>query len=122
MPQEVPLTVSEPELVVTIAPLKWIPRALSVPFAAVPVIITLPAPVAEMLADDDTKTPLGVPSVPHEVPLTVSKPELLVTLELRKSIPWAKADPFAAVPVIVTLPVPVAEMLADDDRLTPLEF
>ena len=52
MPLDVPLTVSEPELVVTADPETIIPQASSVPFAAVPVIVTLPTPVAEMLADD----------------------------------------------------------------------
>ena len=52
MPHEVPFTVSEPELVVTFEELKsWIPIAKFVPHAAVPVIVKLPAPVAEMLAD-----------------------------------------------------------------------
>jgi hypothetical protein len=46
------LTVSEPELVVTQEEFTKIPRAESVPFAAVPVIVTWPVPVAEMLADD----------------------------------------------------------------------
>ena len=50
MPHEVPLTVSEPELVVTLDPSIEIPRVLTVAFA-VPVIDTLPTPVAEMLAD-----------------------------------------------------------------------
>ena len=51
VPLDVPLTVSEPELVVTADPETIIPQASSVPFAAVPVIVTLPTPVAEMLAD-----------------------------------------------------------------------
>ena len=51
MPHEVPLTVSEPELVVTLEEFTKRPRAESIPFAAVPVIVTLPAPVAETLAD-----------------------------------------------------------------------
>ena len=54
--------------------------------------------------------------LPHEVPLTVSEPELVVTLEESAWIPWALSAPFAAVPVIVTLPAPVAETLADPLR------
>ncbi len=54
---EVPLTVSEPELVVTVDPYKKIPVAPDVPFAAVPVIVTFPASVAEMLADEARKIP-----------------------------------------------------------------
>ena len=50
------------------------------------------------------------------MPLTVSEPEVVVTKDVRKMIPQAEFVPFAAVPVIVTLPVPVAEMLADDLR------
>ena len=49
--------------------------------------------------------------MPHEVPLTVSEPELVVMLEVsRTSMPRASSVPFAAVPVIVKLPVPVAEI------------
>ena len=88
VPNEVPLTVSEPELVVTFEPnLTKMPQALSVPFAAVPVIVTLPAPVAEMLADEARKTPLEFHPVPHEMPLNVSEPKLVVTV-----------DPFAKIP------------------------
>ena len=54
--------------------------------------------------------------MPHEVPLTVSEPEVDVTVDSLTSMPRASFVPFAAVPVIVTLPVPVAEMLADDLR------
>jgi hypothetical protein len=42
-------------------------------------IVTLPAPVAERLADDLRETPAEANPVPHEVPLTVSEPELVVT-------------------------------------------
>jgi hypothetical protein len=77
---EVPLSVSEPELVVTQE--FWYiytPQAYIVPFAAVPVIVTLPVPVAEML-EEPAKTPEELSPVPHEVPLTVSEPELVVTV------------------------------------------
>ena len=76
-------------------------------------IVTSPAPVAEMLADDFRKTPLEFAPVPHEVPLTVSEPEVVVTADESTRIPLAEPVPFAAVPVIVTLPEPVAEMLAE---------
>jgi hypothetical protein len=46
------------------------------------VIVTWPTPVAEMLADDLSFTPMEVAPVPHEVPLTVIEPELVVTQEL----------------------------------------
>ena len=82
VPHEVPLTVSEPELVVTVDEFTRIPRAELVPFAAVPVIVTLPAPVDDMLADEPRSTPLEEVPVPHEVPLTVSEPELVVTLDV----------------------------------------
>ena len=53
VPNEVPLTVSEPVLIVTVASPVQMPKALPpVPRAAVPVIVTLPVPVAEMLADE----------------------------------------------------------------------
>jgi hypothetical protein len=49
LPQEVPLTVIEPELLETEDPkVTEMPRALSVPFAALPVIVTFPTPVAEI--------------------------------------------------------------------------
>ena len=51
--------------------------------------------------------------MPHELPFTVSVPELAVTFELVIQIPRALIVPFFAVPVIVTLPEPVAEMLED---------
>ncbi len=51
MPQEVPLIVMLPELAVTLEVLIHIPRAKSVPLAAVPVIVTLPEPVDEILAE-----------------------------------------------------------------------
>ena len=54
--------------------------------------------------------------MPHEVPLTMSEPELVVTLDALTRIPKAEFVPFAAVPVIVTLPEVVDEMLADDFR------
>ena len=59
-----------------------IAQAESVPFAAVPVIVTLPVPVAEMLADVYRKTPLEFVPVPNEVPLTVIDPEMVVTQEV----------------------------------------
>ena len=83
VPHEVPLTVSDPEVVVMLERSSTkMPEALSAPFAAVPVIVTLPAPVAEMLADLYRKTPVGPAPVPVEVPLTVSEPEVVVTQEL----------------------------------------
>ena len=51
MPHEVPLIVRLPELVVAEEELKYTPRALLVPLAAVPVIVTLPEPVDETLAE-----------------------------------------------------------------------
>ena len=111
--QDVPLNVIKPLLVVTFEFSAKMPFALSVPFAAVPEIVTLPEPVAKMLADDLRRTPMEPATVPQEVPLTVSEPELAVTLAPSTRIPCASFFPFPAVPVIVTLPNPVAEMLAD---------
>jgi hypothetical protein len=81
------LTVSEPEIVVTLEELTWTPLEEFVPFAAVPVIVTLPAPVAEMLADEYSQTPVVLVPVPHEVPLTVREPEVVVTQEESTRIP-----------------------------------
>ena len=51
------------------------------------------------------------------MPLTVSEPVLVVTrLLFCTKTPPAEIVPHAALPVIVTLPTPVAEMLADDVR------
>ena len=50
-------------------------------------IVTLPAPLDEMLADVFRKTPIATPPVPHEMPLKVSEPKLVVTV-----------DPFAKIP------------------------
>jgi hypothetical protein len=122
LPHEVPLNVSEPELVVTVTPCAKIPKALEAPFLLTPVIVTLPVPVAEMLAEFVRKTPLESVPVPHEVPVTVREPELVVTVAPSTRIPCASFVPFAALPVIVTLPVSVAEMLADEARKTPLEY
>ena len=83
MPYEVPLNMSEPKLVVTVEQAK----AMPVPFATVPVIVTLTAPVAEMLAYNPRETPMERDAVAHEVPLTVIEPELVVTV-----------DPFAKMP------------------------
>ena len=46
-----------------------------------PVIVKLPALVAEMFADDLRKTPLELIPVPHEVPWTVREPELVMTVD-----------------------------------------
>ena len=116
VPHEVPLNVSEPELVVTLLELTSMPRASFVPFAAMPEIVTLPAPVADKLADELRKTPFELSAVPQEVPLTVSEPELVVTLDEFTRMPLALVVPFATVPVIVTLPASVAEMLEYDFR------
>ena len=78
VPHEEPLTVIEPELVVTLDPSTVMPTVESTPFAAVPVIVTLPAPVAEMVEDKDSIMPQEFDTVLHEVPLTVSEPELVV--------------------------------------------
>ena len=51
MPHEVPLIVRLPELVVAEEELIQTPRVLSVPLAAVPVIVTLPKPVDETVVE-----------------------------------------------------------------------
>jgi hypothetical protein len=70
-------------------------------------MVTLPE-----MVDALRKTPLEFVPVPHDVPLTVSGPDVVVTQEEFTRIPQAELVPFAAVPVIVTWPAPVAEMLA----------
>ena len=86
-----------------------------------PVIVTLPEPVDVMQDSCPRLTPLASGPVPHEVPLIVIDPELVVTLDKTNiQIPSAISVPFAAVPVIVTLPVPVDDMLPAYEKM-PLE-
>ncbi len=113
MAQEVPLIVRLPELVVAEEELINTPRAESVPLAAVPVIMTLPEPVDETLAELVRQTPLESVPVAQEVPLIVRLPEPVVAEEEVINTPRAKSVPLAAVPVIVTLPEPVDETLAE---------
>ena len=88
VPHDVPLTVIEPELVVTMELLSIVtPLASSRPFAALPVIVTSPVPLAEMLEDEYRLTPEQKFPVPHDVPVTVIKPELVVTVVLAPRIP-----------------------------------
>ena len=86
------------------------PRAEFVPFAAMPVIVTLPEVVDKILADELRKTPRETVPVPHDVPLIFNAPEVVETRPSERT-PVAVPVPFAAVPVIVTLPGPVAEIL-----------
>ena len=44
-------------------------------------IATLPTPVAEMLTKEFRLIPLEFAPVAHEVPLTMSEPELLATVD-----------------------------------------
>ncbi len=96
------------------------PKAKSVPFAAVPVIVTWPVPVAEMLGEYHSKMPMEFVRVPHEVPLTVIEHELVVTVDPLIYIPEARSVPFPLMPVIVTQPKPPASTL-DDNRLAPAQ-
>ncbi len=72
-----------------------------------------------MLADDSRLTPLEFCPVPHEVPLNVSEPELVVTVAADARTPKALfVDPFPLIPVIVTQPEPPA-CTFDDVKFTP---
>ncbi len=51
--------------------------------------------------------------MPHAVPLIVRLPELVVAEEDLINTPRVESVPLAAVPVIVTLPEPVDETLAE---------
>ena len=77
VPQEVPFKLSNPEFVVIELPVTNIPQAKVVPFCAVPVIVTLPMPIAEMF-DAARETPVELIPVPHEIPLNEIEPELVV--------------------------------------------
>ena len=81
-------------------------------------IVTLPAPVAEMFADKRKSTALPFIPVPHEMPLSVIEPVLVVTLAWYTSIPRVEVPP-VPVPVIVTLPPSVAEMFVPVPKETP---
>ena len=57
--------------------------------------------------------------MPHEVPFTVSEPELVVTVDPVAKMPKASLlDPFPLMPVIVTQPDP-PDCTVDDVRFTP---
>ena len=80
----------------------------------------MPVPVAEML-DEVSKTPMESHPVPHEVPLTESEPELVVTVAADARMPGTRANntfPFPLTPVIDTHPDTPACTL-DDVRFTP---
>ena len=119
--QELPLTVIEPELVVTLAPFTKTPLAPEVPLVAIPVIVTLPALVAVILADPSRETPWQFPPVAKDVPLKLIEPELVLTRLLSTEIPLTLVVPFAIVPVIVTLPDPLEEISADDCMRTAVQ-
>ena len=121
MPHEVPLSVSNPVLVVTYELDTLIPRAERVPCKAKPVIVTLPVLVAEMLEVDISQMAMESVPEPHEVPLNMIEPEFAVTLAPYEEMPWATpCDPSPLMPVIVTQPDPPACTL-DDNRLTPAQ-
>ncbi len=86
------------------------------PYAEVPVIVTLPAPVAEILDEFFKYTPKQSDPVAQEVPLTVSVPVLVVTVEPLIMMLRELPAPFATVPVMITLPVSVAEMFDEESR------
>jgi hypothetical protein len=72
-----------------------------------------------MLAEYSRRTPVESDPVPHEVPLTVSEPVLVVTVDPVAWMPKSYlVDPFPLTPVIVTQPDPPACTL-DDVRFTP---
>ena len=54
-----------------------------------PMIVALPAPVTEMLATEYRKTPVELVPVPHEIPLNVIDPELVITLDADIRMPQA---------------------------------
>ena len=68
---------SNPEFVVIELSDTNTPQAKVVPFCAVPVIVRLPMPIAEMF-DAARETPLESVPVPHEIPLNEIEPELVV--------------------------------------------
>ena len=80
MAHDVPLTTIEPVVVVTFE-LAYTntPIASFVPLTALPVIVTLPPPVDEMMADEFNKTANALVPVPHDVPLILIEPVFVVT-------------------------------------------
>ena len=90
------------------------PLAEVVPAAALPVIARLPVPVVKTLALLDRTTPLFVVPVARLVPVSVSDPPAVLTFEPARKMPQALFVPQAAVPVIKTLPLPVALMFGLD--------
>ena len=119
VPFAIPLIVRLPVFVVTVAVIAM-PVLLLPQFFEVPVINTSPAPVEETIVDEFKSTPNESLPVPQEVPFKLSNPEFVVIELPVTNTPQAKVVPFCAVPVIVTLPMPIAEMF-DAARETPLE-
>ena len=75
-----------------------------------------------MLEEDPSKTPPENTAVPHEVPLTVIEPKLVVMIPfVLMPKDEEPPDPFPLMPVIVTHPDPVA-CTVDDVRFTPAMF
>jgi hypothetical protein len=107
-----PLIEISPMLVLTVVFDMTVPIAPDVPHAELPVIVTLPEPVDEMVALLRA-TPQDEASVPYDVPLIVRVPVLVVTVPLIILIPDKELVPQAAVPVIVTFPELVDETLAE---------
>ena len=120
VPFAIPLIVRLPVFVVTVAVIAM-PVLLLPQFFEVPVINTSPAPVEETIVDEFKSTPNESLPVPQEVPFKLSNPEFVVIELPVTNIPQAEVVPFCAVPVIVTLPMPIAEMF-DAARETPLEI
>ena len=81
-----------------------------------PVIVTLPVPVAEILDEEFKSTPKQSVPVAQEMPLTMSSPALVVTVEPLITMLRELPAPFATVPVIITLPVSVADTLDEERR------
>ena len=75
VPHEMPHMEIVLEVVVTLVKLSIkIPQALSVPLAALPVIIILPVPTDEILEVETSETPLGLAPVLYVIPFIVSVP------------------------------------------------
>lgn len=120
VPFAIPLIVRLPVFVVTVAviamPVLQLPQ-----FVEVPVINTSPAPVEETIVDEFKSTPNESSPVLQEVPFKLSNPEFVVIELPDTNTPHAKVVPCCALPVIVRLPMPIAEMF-DAARETPVEL
>ncbi len=96
------------------------PPELSVLFAPIPMIVTLPDPLADILEFGNTCTPIRPIPVPFAIPLIVRLPVFVLRVAVI-AMPVLQSPQFVEVPVINTSPAPVEETIVDKFKSTPNE-